>query len=93
MADRKSLPPLEVHPYEAGVSLIVIAVTGMVPNSKGTFHVPGADPANKWETRSVLVVKESETEWSTYHGVSLTADDRTWTDAVAMARYIQETVL
>lgn len=92
---RTTLPPLSVRSGEVGTSLIVIAVTGMLPNQKGTFHAPTADLDNPYDTRAVLVARDTETpgQWTTYHGVSMTADDRTWTDTVAMARYIQNTVL
>ena len=85
--------PLAVRPGETGASLIVVAVTGMLPGTSGTFHAPDANLGSRWETRALTVARDSETEWSTYHGVSMSADDRSWSDTVAMACYIQATVL
>jgi hypothetical protein len=82
---RKEYPAATVHAGDVGASLIVIATTGMMPGTKGRFK--GTDG------RSVLVVRESETEWSTYAGLSATADDRTWSNNLDMAHYIVRTVL
>lgn len=90
---RETLPPLEVRPYDVGLSLIVVAVNGMLPNQKGTFHASGADLESAYETRAVLVVRDTEGQWSTYHGPGISADDRTWHSPLEMARYIQDTVL
>lgn len=92
---RTTLPTLTAHTGDADVatSLIIVAATGMMPGQK--FHAahPDADPENKYDTRAVLIVRDTEGQWSTYHGLSLTADDRTWNSTLEMARYIVRTVL
>lgn len=82
---KRKYPDVTVQSGDVGTSLIVIATTGMMPHTKGLF--------NGIAGRSVLVVRESETEWSTYDGLSAMADDRTWNNNLDMARYIQRTVL
>ena len=92
---RTTLPTLTVYAADNDVaaSLIIIAANAMLPGQKGTHAHPDADPENKYDTRAVLVVRDTEGQWSTYHGISLMADDRTWNSPLDMARYIVATVL
>lgn len=83
--------PLSITSGDVGASLIVIAVIGMLPGTSGDFQRD--DPHTDLDADSILVVKESESEWTTYYGRSWSADDRSWHDAVEMAHYIQRSVL
>lgn len=84
--------PLTIQSGDVGASLIVIAVTGMLPGTSGDFQREDPNTPDLFAA-SILVVKESETEWTTYYGRSWSADDRSWHDAVEMAHYIQRTIL